>query len=459
MTSNDIIMDINEFDPSNVIFIKPFNFYQIENKIGIYYRTKGKDKKKIIIKTPIMEVPFGIGYYEEYKYYQMVLSLKTLTHMYNDDEIKIFRQFIRKIDKIIKTTVEQNIGNWGLPKEMKYRSSLKVGNPNYPPNMTFKLPKDTDGNFMFNIYGSGSELLTIDDITPRTNVAAVIELTHLEFSKSKKTYHLKWTMMQIKRYPDYSSNHTVLMNSCVFDDDPVMKNSIPVPLPSFTPTKYIPIPPPEKPAPKQEKIYRFDPPTANQLQLSLNSLRKTVTNPPKAIEEDIIKLPETDEPIKVTKKLVDVDDKEPVPKKKVGSKTTPLAKKKVIKKSVNNEPIMEKQVAKKVVKKQVDEPVIEKEAVAVKKKVIKKQVDEPITEKPVAKKVIKKQVDEPVMEKPVAKKAIKKQDDEPVMEKPVAKKAIKKQVDEPVIEKEAAVVKKKVVSKKPVKKKVVTKET
>ena len=71
----ELILDIHNFDASKMKYIKPLEFFKIEKSMAIYYKTDTKNtktsdkknlspfnngKKKIIIQTPKMILPFKV---------------------------------------------------------------------------------------------------------------------------------------------------------------------------------------------------------------------------------------------------------------------------------------------------------------------------------------------------------------------------------------------------------------
>ena len=152
----NLFINIKEFDDDKIIYIKPLLFYKVAKNMGIYYKNKSKKlkKQKIIIQTPKMIVPFAIKSqeYNDKKLYQMCLSFTTLTNLYNEEEIKDFFNFIRKIDNINESTINEYKKKWDLPKNLVYKKTLRRSSTDFPYYMNLNLPHDVDTGFLFNIY-------------------------------------------------------------------------------------------------------------------------------------------------------------------------------------------------------------------------------------------------------------------------------------------------------------------
>lgn len=246
----NLFMDIDNFEEENMSYIKPLLFYKVSRNIGIYYKKAQKDqqieksnketkknktkpktdkptnqqikKQKIIVQTPKMIVPFKIQEFvnNNKKSYQMSLSFTTLTNLYNEDEIKKFYLFIKKLDTINDDTISEYKKAWGLPKNLNYRKTLQRLSNDYPHYMNLNLPYDEKRGFLFHIYDETANKSTIDIIEKRSIVSVVIELTDLKFGN--KDFRSNWTVLQIRKMKPYSPIQDFFMSGCFIcdEDDP-----------------------------------------------------------------------------------------------------------------------------------------------------------------------------------------------------------------------------------------------
>lgn len=223
----DIYLDINKFDEDKLIYIKPIMFYKVTKNIGIYYKKDIKNNKatlphkrqKIIVQTPKMIVPFGVKEFDNNgrKSYSMSLSFSTLTNLYNEEEIKKFYAFVKKVDTLNEETIMDYKIAWGLPKNLIYRKSLKRLSKDFPHYMNVNLPHDEKLGFLFNTYNESAEKSKIDIIEKRSIVSVVMELTDLRFNDND--FRANWTVLQIRKFKPYSPIQEFFMSGCFICDE------------------------------------------------------------------------------------------------------------------------------------------------------------------------------------------------------------------------------------------------
>lgn len=220
----DLFFDIDKYDEEKMVYIKPTLFYTVSKNMGIHYRENldSKEKKKIIVLSPKMHVPFGIKEFvnNDRKSYQMSLSFNTLTNLYNESEIKKFHTFVEKVDSVNEETVSDNKKQWGLPKNMTYKKSLQRSSKEFPHHMNINLPYDEKHGFLFSVYDEKAVKSTIDIIEKRSIVSVVMELTDMRFSDTE--YRSNWTALQIRKMKPYSPIQDFFMSGCFIcdEDDP-----------------------------------------------------------------------------------------------------------------------------------------------------------------------------------------------------------------------------------------------
>lgn len=302
----DLFIDVNTFDTDDINYIKPISFYKVTKNIGIYHqKSSDKKKQKIIVKSPKMIVPFGVKEFNNngYKSYKMSMSFSTLTNLYNEDEIKKFFFFIKKIDSVNEETVMDHKKKWGLPKNIKYKKILQRSSNDFPHLMGTNLPYDEKQGFLFNVYDENAEKASIDIIEKRSIVSVIMEITDLIFTE--KTFWTNITILQIRKCKTYSPIQDFFMSGCFIcdEDDPEdtaylkliekyqQKLKTPLSLPNipqmnpyfsqqmnpYSDHQMCPPPPPPKKPEPSKPVVTFQPPTLAELLNTKSSLKKTET--------------------------------------------------------------------------------------------------------------------------------------------------------------------------------------
>lgn len=227
----ELFINIDSFDENRMRYSKPISFYKVSRNMGIYYIKKlvdfkdtssdGKNfkKQKIIVQSPKMVVPFGIKEFDNKgkKSFQMSLSFYTMTNLYNEDEIKKFYNFVKRIDVVNEETIMTHSREWGLPRNMKYKKTLQKLSEDFPCHMNITLPYDEKFGFLFNVYDEHANKSNIDIIEKKSIVSVVIELTDLKFSEEE--FRSNWTVMQIRKFGPCSPIQDFFMSGCFICDE------------------------------------------------------------------------------------------------------------------------------------------------------------------------------------------------------------------------------------------------
>jgi len=215
-----LFIDKNEFDTENIIYKKPLSFYTISKNMGIYYQSPNdSEERKIIIETPKMKCPFSVKEFVNKngkKTYRMSLSFTTITNLYNETEIRNFYSLVRNTDKYNEEYIEQNKKKLGLPKKIEYKPTIQRLDDNFPHFMNVYLPHDEENGYLFSIYNEKSVKSNIDIIKKQCVVSAVLELTDLIFMNTY--YRANWTVLQLRKFPNYSPIQEYFMARCVLCD-------------------------------------------------------------------------------------------------------------------------------------------------------------------------------------------------------------------------------------------------
>lgn len=277
---NELLFDINEFDEDNLIFIKPMFFYKINKNIGIYYKPEKNinkkflfnGKQKIILQTPKMYSVFGVKklVYSDFEINKLALSFSTITNLYNDENIKKFFNFVKKVDTVTEEIISYNRKKWNLPKKISLSPSLFRTSEKYSYYMNIFLPIDKNET-LFHVYNENNEKSSIDIIDSKSIVTAVLELTDIKFTDSK--YYINWKVLQLKKCKKISIIQELFL-SCCFVDDKIITDKTKHII-EHKSSEY------KEPVTKQSNhndICIFKPPSLDELLDAKKLLKKTKTN-------------------------------------------------------------------------------------------------------------------------------------------------------------------------------------
>jgi hypothetical protein len=298
----DVILDINKFNADNIVYQKPLNFYTISKNLGLHYDASDDlvtaAKQKIIVRTPKMLIPFDIKEFDNgRKCYKLRLSFTTMTNIYNEDEIKKFYNYVKSVDKKNKDTIKSYVTKWGLPKDIKYKSSLSQTSTEYPECLNVNLPFDPETGYQFGVYDEFATKSNVSIINRKCIVSAIIEITDMWFGE--KEFGTNWNVIQIRKFSSISPIQQMFMNNCYLLDDnegdmPTKSTYNPSNTTSIGPIgsigSNVPAPPPAPPV----KQYSFRPPSQEQILSQIGKLRKPqiVEIPQELLEVDVIPDPE-----------------------------------------------------------------------------------------------------------------------------------------------------------------------
>ncbi len=296
-----MIINIDEINTDNILYYKPDNLLSINNEIGIYYYYKDNEIKILFQTSPII--------INKLNKYSLELFLKSNVRINNDKDIKKLKTFIKKIDKINETIIENNKSRWKIPNSLKYQSSLSQID-----NLTVEIPYDSESGYHLQIYDFDDKDITIDQLKNNDHIICVIELSHLFFTNNG--YGTKWIVHQIQKvYPVSPIQRAINKQKIIKLDIYQFKQSVEIqikPIVNNNSTSSFSIPPPPPP-PKPPTNNSLKPqlfcPTVNDLQSIMSTLKK----PPikiqpldKTIIESLSKIDnnksEEDEIIKVKEK-------------------------------------------------------------------------------------------------------------------------------------------------------------
>jgi hypothetical protein len=203
------VMKPSDFSASNVQYsdVKPMGTTGAKQMWLNYKGGKG-----IVINTPKMRLPFGVGKFEDGPSVKYSLDM-SFNGMDNDPKMKAFYDAIHELDeKIIadtkknslawlrKKTVSDDVARTLYTPSLKYSKDKETGEPNtkYPPTLKAKLPY-YDGRFTCSVFDHKREKLD-GDFTQQVNkgqfVTAIIRCGGVWFSGGK--YGVSWKVEQLK---------------------------------------------------------------------------------------------------------------------------------------------------------------------------------------------------------------------------------------------------------------------
>ena len=206
--SNPQIVKSDKFSCSNVEYSDPKKLQHGGQAIYLNY-----DGKPLILQTPKMSMPWGMGKYDgDVPKYSLDLSFKGMD---NSESLQSFYSALNKLDeKLVEDGVSNSMQWFKKKKQTKevckalYAPQIKVskdknGEPDgkYPPTMKVKVPW-RDGSFQCDAYDSKRQLMQ-DDLSnvlvKGSQVQALIQCVGIWFAGGK--YGCSWKVVQMKVTP------------------------------------------------------------------------------------------------------------------------------------------------------------------------------------------------------------------------------------------------------------------
>ena len=206
--SNPQIVKSDKFSCSNVEYSDPKKLQHGGQAIYLNY-----DGKPLILQTPKMSMPWGMGKYDgDVPKYSLDLSFKGMD---NSEALQSFYSALNQLDeKLVEDGVSNSMQWFKKKKQTKevckalYAPQIKVskdknGEPDgkYPPTMKVKVPW-RDGSFQCDAYDSKRQLIQ-DDLSnvlvKGSQVQALIQCVGIWFAGGK--YGCSWKVVQMKVTP------------------------------------------------------------------------------------------------------------------------------------------------------------------------------------------------------------------------------------------------------------------
>merc|ERR1711934_1151325 len=206
--SSPQIVKSDKFTCDNVEYSDPKKLSHGGQAIYLNY-----DGKPLILQTPKMSMPWGMGKYDgDVPKFSLDLSFKGMD---NSDSLQTFYKALNGLDEKLVEDGAKNSLSWFKKKKQArevckalYANQIKVskdknGEPDgkYPPTMKVKIPW-RDGSFQCDAYDSNKKLIE-DDLSnvlvKGTQVQALIQCVGMWFAGGK--YGCSWKVVQMKVTP------------------------------------------------------------------------------------------------------------------------------------------------------------------------------------------------------------------------------------------------------------------
>lgn len=194
------VMLSSAFEPASVVF-NPCE----KNKMGgkfVPVSTDPEGKKRVVIQTPPLSVPFGVSPYQdattgEVQSYSVDVSFRGAE---SDARIAAFLAKMRDLDAIILTKAVENSTAWfgkamseDIVAEFYRRLVRDPANPQYAPTMKCKVAL-SNGQPNAAFFDEDRAPVGIDAVTKGCTVKLILELQAVWFVS--KTFGVTWKVLQ-----------------------------------------------------------------------------------------------------------------------------------------------------------------------------------------------------------------------------------------------------------------------
>lgn len=159
-------------------------------------------KKRIVIQTPVVAVPFGVTPYQEattgeIQSYSIDISFRNLD---TDPRIADFLERMKRLDDVLLEAAVKNSKEWfgksmskDVIKEFIRKMVKEHATGQYPPVMKVKVPV-INGEPTSHFYDENRQPVPIDFITKGSTLKMILELTPMWFVN--KNFGVTWKLLQ-----------------------------------------------------------------------------------------------------------------------------------------------------------------------------------------------------------------------------------------------------------------------
>jgi len=211
-------MNFNIFKPENIDVNRISYSTPYPKKGGrivyINYINDDSEKVNLVIKTSIMNNPFGIN----------VLSNWASVNLQITPNHRSLKNLISSLDNKIKSDSDLFSSKWKT-NEKEYKNSIYVSqndtNENSENNnicnsfLRANIYKDNEGKYDVSLFDTNHNLLDIDAITSGCRLSSIIELVGIFISDTNNTISPQWRLYQTVVHP----SNNIIRGKCIIDSD------------------------------------------------------------------------------------------------------------------------------------------------------------------------------------------------------------------------------------------------
>ena len=190
------------FDATTLQF-SPLEKNKKGGKIVNLFTTSGNEKKRIVMQTPTLAVPFGVTPYQEattgeIQSYSIDVSFRNAE---TDPRIAEFLARMRQMDDVLLDTAVARSKEWlgkSMSKDLVQEFLRKLvkdpANKQYPPVMKIKVPV-VNGEPTAQFYDENRQPVGIDYITKGCTIKMILELSPSVWFVNKN-FGVTWRLLQ-----------------------------------------------------------------------------------------------------------------------------------------------------------------------------------------------------------------------------------------------------------------------
>jgi len=203
-------------DVSRISYSTP---YQKKGGRIVYINYINDDSAKVnfVIKTPIMNIPFGLN---------TSSSWSSVNLQFTPNQ-KSLKNIIDLIDNKLKSDIDKFAYKWKTT-DKEYKNSIYVSQNNCSATdennkiinncnnfMRTNIYKDSEGKYDVSLFDVNHNLLDIDAITSGCRLASILELVGIFISDTTDTISPQWRLYQAVVYP----SNNMVRGKCMIDSD------------------------------------------------------------------------------------------------------------------------------------------------------------------------------------------------------------------------------------------------
>lgn len=202
-------VDYKTYDVDDLTFSEPSRTFPRYRRIQVY--PDEKQKKKVVVQTPKMIMPFDMRKttYSNKVYYHMSLSFRRRAASKN---VQLFLEFMQDLDDRILEVVRENRDDW-IPEKHKYSFRRSVLDEEFNPYISVRCPYE--GQFRFNVFDKDKNQIDASALVQDSELSVIMELSELWINTQKREFGCNWVVLQVKKYGVLS----YVLEDCLFEDE------------------------------------------------------------------------------------------------------------------------------------------------------------------------------------------------------------------------------------------------